>query len=780
MKKGTAYLRDNPKLMAEWNYEKNGDLNPLELTAFSSKKVWWKCENGHEWMACVGDRSGGSRCPYCAGSLPIIGQTDLATVHPHLAKEWHPTKNGELKPSDFLPNSNKKVWWKCEMGHEWEAKIQSRSNGSNCPYCAGKKVLIGYNDLATTHPHLAKEWHPTKNGELTPFDITAGSDKKVWWMCDMGHEWQTQIKLRSRGTGCPICNSGSKTSFPEQAIYFYLSQVDSSARNRELINGEVEVDIYLPSFGVGIEYDGEYFHAGTESKEMKKNEYLKEQGIRLIRVKETKRNLDGVYVEGDVIIFPIKRNYIYLNEAIHHLISLIDSNAEINVDTSRDNIAILELYKLNFHEASLEALYPNLVKEWHPTKNGKLLPSMFTPKSMKKIWWICEKGHEWQTHISSRTAGGQCPICSSRKVLKGYNDLETLNPEIAKEWHPTKNGELQPSDFTYKSKKKIWWLCKNGHEWKATILSRSYGTGCPYCSNKAVIEGFNDLATLNPELAKEWHPTKNGELKPSDVTSGSGKKVWWSCSKGHEWQATIGSRNAGHSCPYCSNKLAWRGYNDLATLNPELAREWHITKNGGLLPSDVTAGSSKKVWWKCSVCGYEWQAVVGSRNSRCSCPACSGRVAVSGFNDLATTHPHLVKEWHPTKNGELTPSDVTKGSEKKIWWICEKGHEWQAMIYSRAKGGGCPFCSGRRVLSGFNDLATLRPEIAKEWHPTKNEGLKPSDVTVGFGKKVWWICEKGHEWQDVIEHRTYGSICPECAKEIRKKRVSQKDTEHTN
>ena len=700
VKKETAYLRDNPKLMAEWNYEKNGDLNPLEIKGSSSLKVWWKCEKGHEWAARIRDRIDGSRCPYCAGTLPIPGITDLATTHPHLAKEWHPTKNGNLRPSALLPNSNKKVWWMCEKGHEWEAKIQSRSNGTNCPYCAGKKVLKGYNDLATTHPHLAKEWHPTKNGTLTPFDVIAGSDKKVWWMCEKGHEWEAHVKRRSRGTGCPICNSGTKTSFPEQAIYFYLSKLDSKARNRELINNEVEVDIYLPSLNIGIEYDGEYFHAGTYEKEQRKNEFLKAQGIRLIRIKETKRNFDGIEYNGDVIIFPIKRQYVYLNEAIQYLISLIDKEAKISVDTARDNIAILELYKLNFHASSLEMHYPNLVKEWHPTKNGKLLPSMFTPKSNKKIWWMCEKGHEWEAKISRRTSGDNCPYCSSRKVLKGYNDLATLNPELAKEWHPTKNGDLQPSDFTHKSKKMVWWLCENGHEWEAKILSRAYGTGCPYCVNKSVNAGFNDLATLNPELAKEWHPTKNGDLTPYDVT----------------------------------------------------------------------VGSSKSVWWKCSVCGYEWQGVVSSRNCGSGCPACLGRMVIPGVNDLATTHPDLINEWHPTKNNGLTPVDVTKGSHRKVWWRCEKEHDWQATISSRVRGSGCPVCSGKNILSGFNDLETLNPELASEWHPTKNGEFKPSDVTPGSDKKVWWKCKVcGYEWQAVIGSRNRGRGCPECAK---KKRVA--------
>jgi len=104
-----------------------------------------------------------------------------------------------------MPNSNKKAWWKCKKGHEWQATINSRNNGIGCPYCAGKKVLPGYNDLATTNPELALEWHPNRNESLSPTMVTSGSHKKVWWKCNKGHEWQATIDKRNRGNRCPVC-----------------------------------------------------------------------------------------------------------------------------------------------------------------------------------------------------------------------------------------------------------------------------------------------------------------------------------------------------------------------------------------------------------------------------------------------------------------------------------------------------------------------------------------------------------------------------------------------
>ena len=425
----------------------------------------------------------------------------------------------------------------------------------------------------------------------------------------------------------------------------------------------------------------------------------------------------------------------------------------------------------------LSITHPNLVTEWDYDKNNTLgiYPDKIRYGSNKKVWWICQHGHEWCASVASRTnKQSGCPVCAGQKVLVGFNDLATLNPKLALEWHPTKNGDLKPSDVTQGSNRKVWWMCEHGHEWQTTIAHRtnkSRPRGCPVCAGQKVLVGFNDLATLNPNLALEWHPTKNGDLKPTQVTVSSMKKVWWICQHGHEWYASINSRtNKSHQngCPVCAGRQVLVGFNDLATLNPTVASDWHPTKNGNLKSSDVTVSSGRKVWWMCKH-GHEWYASVASRTNKSQpsgCPVCAGQKVLVGFNDLATVNPNLALEWHPTKNGNLTPSDVTQGSEKKVWWVCKHGHEWQAMIYSRTNlQSGCPVCSGRQVLAGFNDLATVNPNLASEWHPTKNGNLTPSDVTQGSEKKVWWVCKHGHEWQTSINNRTNKqSGCSVCAR----------------
>ena len=139
-KKEKQYVSDNAQLMAEWNWEKNNELNfaPNTLTLGSGKKVWWKCGKGHEWQARIDSRNNGNGCPYCSGLFAVKGENDLQTVNPTLAKEWNYEKNNGLTPEDVLSNSNKKVWWKCRKEHEWQATIDSRNTGIGCPYCSGR------------------------------------------------------------------------------------------------------------------------------------------------------------------------------------------------------------------------------------------------------------------------------------------------------------------------------------------------------------------------------------------------------------------------------------------------------------------------------------------------------------------------------------------------------------------------------------------------------------------------------------------------------------------
>jgi very-short-patch-repair endonuclease len=333
--------------------------------------------------------------------------------------------------------------------------------------------------------------------------------------------------------------------------------------------------------------------------------------------------------------------------------------------------------------------------------------------------------------------------------------------ELLLEWHPTKNGDLKPDQVL--SKDLIWWLDKScGHSYLMRIARKISGAGCTICGGSQLLAGFNDLVTVNPVLAAEWHPTKNGTLKPSDVFATQSGIVWWQCKLGHEWEISPnGRRNRG--CPYCSNRRVLAGYNDLATTHPHLAAEWHPMLNGELLPTQVSYGQGKTIYWLC-LQGHSYPMSLNTRSRGLNCGICAGQSVLTGFNDLATTHPNLATEWHPTLNGELLPTQISKGHNAKIFWLGKCGHAWPATVGSRTSSkSGCSVCGNRLILMGFNDLATVNPILASEWHPTKNGTLLPTQVFPKARETVYWLGKCGHEWAAAIYSRAAGRACKECA-----------------
>jgi len=348
---------------------------------------------------------------------------------------------------------------------------------------------------------------------------------------------------------------------------------------------------------------------------------------------------------------------------------------------------------------------------------------------------------------------------------------------ILSQWDKEQNGMMTPKDVSFGSHRKIWWCCDAGHHWQAAVYTRTGSkSGCPFCAGKKVHPDAHNLEVEHPELAKEWHPVKNHDLLPSDVLPGTHRKVWWLCEKGHEWQAQVKSRVNGNGCPFCSNRKIVVGENDMGTTHPQFAAQWHPLKNGAITPEKVVAGSTKKVWWQCDK-GHEWQASICSRaGNGADCPVCTGKQVRPGENDLATIFPNLVPQWHPTKNGSMTPQSVTAFSNRKAWWICDRGHEFQTIIAYRATTStGCPYCTNRKVLPGFNDLGTKEPLVAAQWHPTLNGALTPQMVTVGSRKKVWWQCSAGHVWKAIVYSRAGSQKCgcPVCAGRVKPNRSIQ-------
>lgn len=706
-----------PELVVEWDCEKN-TLLPSEVTKQSHRRIWWKCKVcSYSWATTVYHRTvRGSGCPACSNKA-VVHSNCLSTTHPELLEKWNYRKNISISPEEVTAGSHKKVWWVCDKGHEWESTVNKIASGGVCPFCCGQRVLPRYNDLATTNPELAQEWHPTKNGELLPTQFTSGSSRlKIWWLCSRGHEYQARIANRTQGTGCPICDKERKTSFPEQVIFYYLGKL-TKAENRYLYDGKTEIDIYLPELSVGIEYDGYLYHYGSEAraKEQKKDNLLRAKGIRIIRVKEV-QDLSEFEDRDDIIYCRNYNGYSYLKDVIIRIIARIGivpaESYFTNIDVSRDSAEILSKYLQYEKENSLAEKNPQIAAEWHPTRNGYVTPNMVSYASGKKVWWLGKCGHEWQMSIDSRNKGTGCPICSGNQILPGFNDLQTTHPELVLEWDYLKNQTIHPTQISYGSKKKVWWLCDNGHSYQATPGNRSWGRGCPICGQEKRaqtkhlnhVQSHDCLNITHPDLVLEWDYSQNADMHPNTVTLGSDYKTWWICPHGHNYQATVANRVAGKGCPICSGNKIIQGINDLATVNPALVEEWDYSQNKDN-PHTISPNSHKKAWWICKTCGNSWQAEIHSRNSGVACPLCARQrtkqgqrsKAIQKSGSLKDRNPVLSEQWHPTKNGDMTPYDISPGSDYKVWWICQQcGNEWCASVGSRNRGHGCPRCSKKR------------------------------------------------------------------------------------
>ncbi|MGW6939969.1 zinc-ribbon domain-containing protein [Streptomyces xanthophaeus] len=442
---------------------------------------------------------------------PAPGRS-LQEQAPHLSVEWHPTRNGALTPASVSTGSSLHAWWLCNRcGFEWSARVSSRTRplGAGCPPCGSqsaarkKSVPLQGISLAAKYPQIADQWDYQRNAPASPHLVGPGSNQRYWWLCFCGNSWQARPSDRTRDgakapTACPGCSR--------------------RATARRMARPEPE--------------------------------------------------------------------------------------------------------------NSLALLHPLLAVQWHAKRNGGLKPHDVSPGSNRAAWWKGPCGHEWQARVSRRAEGHGCPYCAGRRVGYG-NDLASREPAIAARWHPTLNGNITADKVTFASGKHAWWLCPTcAHEWKARIGSQRDGRDCPRCGRVAAARGARIprqgvlLVDSHPDIAKEWHPSLNEHDQLSEIATMSGRTVWWLGSCGHSWDRPVGERVRNlEGCPYCSGHRAGYG-NDLATRFPTLAAEWHPKYNGDLSPADVLPGSGRKVWWKAS-CGHEWRTSVTVRSRGSGCPACS-------------------------------------------------------------------------------------------------------------------------------------------------------------
>lgn len=531
------------QLMNEWVGldEDNNNVNMTEISCKNNRKVKWKCLHGHLWGAQINNRViHRSNCPYCSGKI-AHEDNNLATwcsnngeYGQKLINEWVgvDSDNNKIDMMNVTYGSNKKVKWKCENGHVWEAKILSRTSThkTGCKLCGyeaiGNKhkdrlLSIGKNDLLTWCQNnedwgkqLISEWGCESSESMDMY--TYASSDKVTWICNSNdkHIWKASISSRTLGrTGCPHCNTNG-TSYTEQMIYQSLKELYINCQNRYKAFNNIEYDIVLPDEKIYIEYSPKFTHKSKEKRDKLKAQLCIDNNIRFIYISD-----DFIYDTETKEYITIKDNNEDMIEKVLKLLG--HSIQDINFEAIRANAYVFSHGKIA-KESQLSTVFPEIIREIH--KDNKLDLEMIAFDSCKYIMWRCNKcgygdKEPWKVRVVDRTRYKTgCPCCGyncfdgsyhigSSIVKKGFNDLCTLCPELVKEWHD--DNDNKPSEFKMGSHKVIMWKCTQcgygeSGEWKKTINSRTAKgkeTGCPNC-------GYNwyKAQTGQPQKLKKMKP----------------------------------------------------------------------------------------------------------------------------------------------------------------------------------------------------------------------------------------------------------------------------------
>lgn len=483
-----------------------------------------------------------------------------------LLEEWDYEKN-DIGPYEISYGSNKPVYWICKNHHSYEKDIHNRtSKNTGCAYCSNQKILPGYNDFKTwckknNREELLIEWDYEKN-IVKPTEISYSSREPIWWKCEKQHSYDIRLKERTlRNYSCPYCS------------------------NHRILKGFNDFKTWC------MENDKEY-----------------------------------------------------------------------------------------------------LLKEWDYEKN-EMNPDEIVYTHSNKIWWTCECGHSYHAMLSSRILNNTgCTYCTNQKVLTGFNDfaswcIKNDKQYFLKEWDYVKNT-IKPTKVMRGNKDKFWWICEKGHSYQSSLNSRtSRNSGCPYCSNNKVLEGYNDFKTWckqnnREELIVEWDYIMN-KLKPTEVIKGNRGKIWWTCRNHQSYPSSTHDRIRGKGCPICQNRRVLKGYNDFETWCKQnnrkaLLEEWDYTTNT-IKPAEITYGSRANIDWICKDCGCKWNSNLKNRTiNRAGCPHCNQSKGEKKITEYFLSHSIKFKPQYKfinCKNKNLLSYDFAIFINRKILLVEYDGEQ---------------------------------------------------------------------------------------------------------
>lgn len=397
--------------------------------------------------------------------------------------------------------------------------------------------------------------------------------------------------------------------------------------------------------------------------------------------------------------------------------------------------------------------FPELVNQLHPSLNQGLMhygapinPTELASMSNKRIWWKCDvaEDHVWQTPVHTRTSGSKCPFCLNQRASV-TNSLASLFPEIAKEFHPTKNGTLTAGDLPAGSGRVVWWKCDvaNDHEWRTSPSKRTGvdKTGCPCCSVPSKkLSVTNRLDVLYPSLIVDWHPAN--PKGPEEYFHSSNSKVWWLCGTcGHEWKSVISNRaRLSSGCPSCRGMVVHSsGGNSLGDLSEIAKIQWHDNKNGSANPYQYRPSASKRVWWICDFCSHEWQTSINSRFDRAGnchkgCNICSTEIGSAKLRKSKQEIIETANEIHNSKYRYEWEDIGIKNQRQNVPIICPEHGEFFQVLSTHIHGGsGCTICAKQEGWGGFN--------------PSKNGFFYVNEVRNGQGDLIFYKAGISNQWK---------------------------------
>ena len=659
-----------PDIEKYWVYEQN-TYRPSELTVYAIEEISLRCPVCGDVIKRLcgnsvkpdGDRFSIIPCHKCGINTHVkmkAKQRSISTEYPDIVLWWD-KDNNDLSYDEVSHRSKYTASLRCpECGKTFERTLRSfitvHSDGSylpvGCPHCGYTPRENPEENLLKVCPEIVEWWDYEKNSPHLPEEYTIGSQQTAYLKCpDCGMELYTGIHslvetlddgavvIRHKGKCQKFKNIESENNivarYPEIKLWWDYEKNPNPPEEYTLFSPQ-QAYFKCPECGSGS------FRRITDAFAL---------------------NKDGV---------PVIFNCPYC--------------ADIKIMPGVNDLVTTD---------------PELAKEYSPNNER---PATSVRKCLHQTaLWICpECNGEYRYIISDRQLGDDvCPYCAGKKVLKGFNTLDIIKPDLAKKLSPLNlrsADEILPSNVGIQT-----WRCNTcGGDYPATILEMENGYKCPYCDNRQLLKGFNSLDVVNPELAKRISPLNSktaDEIFPSKRTY----YIWRCPDCGGDYTANIPLMENGYTCPYCNGRQVLKGFNSLADVNPELAKlvsPLNLKGADEILPSKATPQV-----WRCPDCGGDYNATILEMENGYTCPYCDNRQVLKGFNSFGDRHPELLPELYELGNAGLgrSPFDMLGTSSVKLWWVCPKDERHKyfmspktRLMFQKRDREPCLYCRGQR------------------------------------------------------------------------------------